>query len=282
MVFNKQRSGQIVQLVNGEVYYINSDGRYAYTGVEDTGTIVTVTLTGWSVISDKGKTLYQTAGGGYIDLNDGWTPRGFSTSYSTRSAQSYVNEVIKNNKIILQNNLFCARFASRLTSQQRTLLKGLQERLQERNKSLLNDGLVTVRETSYPQGYADLAPSLEAILHSTSGVNGAVGVVVSTTVVIVISAIVIASLSTAAYFAYRAMAAESRDDVQFSKELTATLTSKLSAEEWEQLRSETQGIVTKARIKQSLSDLGTVGKVLIGLAAGFGAYAIYKKFIKRQ
>ena len=279
MTFNKNRSGQILQMVNGAVYYINSDGRFAYAGV-DTGAVAQVTLTGWTTTSDKGNTMWQTTGGGYIDLSDGWRGVGTAT-YSGRSAQSYVDEIIKNNQIILQNNLVCARFANKLTSTQLATLRGLQSRLNNRNKSLLEDGMVTVKDTSYPRGYADLANTLNEVMATGGGTSG-IGVVVSTTVVIVVAAVVVASLATAAYFAYKAFANESRDDVKFSKELTRTLTSKLTEEEWQMLQDETQGIVTKARVKQSLSNLGTLGTFLLAGGVVLGGLWIYKRYFKKS
>lgn len=278
MTFNKSRSGQILQMVNGAVYYINSDGRFAYTGV-DTGAITTVTLTGWTTTSDKGNTMWQTTSGGYINLSDGWRGVGTSTAYSARSAQSYVNEIIKNNQIILQNNLVCARFANKMNSTQLAQLRGLQSRLNARNKSLQEDGLVSVQETSYPRGYADLANALNEVM-ATGGTYG-IGVVVSTTVIIVISAVVVASLATAAYFAYKAFAAESREDVKFSKELTKTLTSKLTPEEWQQLQDETQGIVTKSRVKQTISNLGSLGSFLVTGGIVLGGLWVYNKYFKK-
>lgn len=277
MTFNKNRAGDVMYLVNGAVYHVNDDGRFAYAGA-DTGTVVTVTLTGWTETTTSGYTLYQTTGGGWIDLMDGWKSRG-KDQYSTRSAQSYVNTIIKNNKQILQNNLVCARFAYLLSYEQQTKLRGLQNRLSLRNESLQNDGLVSNIETSYPQGYADLAQYLNSFM-AQSSVSG-IGVVITTTAVIVISAIVVASLGTAAYFAYKYMAAESEQDVKFSNELTRTLTAKLTAEEYEQLRSETAGIVTKAKLMQSLNNFGTITKVLLIGAGLFGINYLYKNYIKK-
>ena len=279
MTFNKNRSGQILQMVNGAVYYINSDGRFAYAGV-DTGAVAQVTLTGWTTTSDQGNTMWQTTGGGYINLSDGWRGVGTAT-YSARSAQSYVDEVIENNKYILQNNLLCARFAYRLSPDQLNTLRGLQNRLNARNKALMDEGLVQVRETSYPKGYADLANSLNSVM-ATAGTYG-IGVVVSTTVIIVISAVVLASAVTAVYFAFKAYAAESVQDVKFSKQLTKTLTSKLTAEEWEQLKQETSGYLTKTvamnNIFSKLSG-NVTGLAIAGLIVG--SIWAYNKFFKKK
>ena len=79
--------------------------------------------------------------------------------------------------------------------------------------------------------------------------------------------VVVASLGAAAYFAYKAMYKESRDDVKFSDDLTRKLTSKLTDEEYNELVEETQGIVTKAKITTSLSNTGAIlkwGLIIIG------------------
>lgn len=272
MQFNKNRAGNIVSMTGGMVYQVRSDGEFVYAGA-DTGRNATVELTGWNTVTPRGTTMYQIVGGGWIDLMEGWRTVETAT-YSVKSAQQYVNEVIANNKIILQNNLLCARFANKLNAHQKATLRGLQQRLEARNQSLLADGLVSNVETSYPAGYAEWGAKLESFMTSSAGVGG-----IATTAIIVVSCVVIAA--TAAYFAYRAMASESKDDVRFSKDLTRTLTQKLTAEEYEQLKEETAGIVTKAKIRQSLSDLGTVGKVLLWGGLGIAAYILVTKKLKR-
>jgi hypothetical protein len=95
------------------------------------------------------------------------------------------------------------------------------------------------------------------------------GVGIATWAVVVIAAVVIASLSTAAYFAYKYYASEAEKDVKYSKELTKILTEKLTPEEYQQLLNETKGIVTKARIMQSIGGLSKY--LLIGGAVVGGA-----------
>lgn len=274
MTFNATYAGHVFQMENGEVYRINSSGQFAYTGAEldgqQTSRIVTVILTGYSAVTPKGNTACQTTSGGYIFLKDGWQDKGTSyvSRYSQSQAQALVNKIIRNNQIIIQNNILCARFADKLDAQQKQILYDLQLRLQARNSALMNQGVCSNVRTSYPKGYADMEAYLDNFMK-----NGGVGI--STLVVIVVSAIVIASLSTAAYFAYKSFANESDKDVKYSKELTKVLTSKLTDEEYQQLLAETKGIVTKARIKQSLSSTSSL--LMAGLAA-LGGYFIYQYF----
>lgn len=278
MKFNSKYAGHIYQLAGGEVYTQRADGAFVYVSAQLDGTsnsgIAKVVLTGYSATTPKGNTAMQTTYGNYIFLDDGWADMGttYLSQYSQTQAQAVVNKIIKNNKTIIQNNIICARFADKLTADEKQTLYDLQERLQERNTALQTAGVCSNVQTSYPRGYAYLEGYLNSFMAS-----GGVGL--STAVIIVVSAIVIASLSTAAYFAYKSFADQSEQDVKYSKELTATLTSKLTEQEYKQLLTETKGIVTKARIKQSLSSSSNV--VLLGLAA-VGGYFIYKYFKQKK
>ena len=270
MRFEKVQAGlnYVASSEDAVIYDLRPDGLFAGTGASLTGqsTRETVTATGWVATSKSGKPMTQLVNGQYICTWDGWTPTTYGVQYAQRTAQAYVDKVIKNNARILENNLICARFAYKLSQQQRNDLYNLQARLQQRNESLLNAGLVTPKTTSAPAGYKELQSYLDEVMRNGIG---------SVTAVIVISAIVVASLSTAAYFCYKYYASESERDVKFSDELTKTLTEKLTAEEYEQLMSETKGLVTRAKLR---GRFGSSIKWLIAgaLAAGAG-WLILKK-----
>lgn len=276
MTFDAKYAGHVYGMVNGEVYALRSDGRFAYAGAYE-NKMVTVTLTGYCSTGISGNIGYQTIGGGYIFLKDGWQDMGMAAimQYSQSQAQALVNKIINNNKVIIQNNILCARFADKLTADEKTQLYDLQTSLQERNAAIQAQGVCTNIQTSYPQGYVYLQSYLDTFMAS-----GGVGI--STAVIIIISAVVIASLSTAAYFAYKSYADQSEKDVKYSKELTQILTSRLTEEEYKQLLAETKGIVTKARIKQTLSTTSNI--IWIGLAAvgGYFIYSAYKKNYKKK
>jgi hypothetical protein len=193
---------------------------------------------------------------------------------SARDAQRFVDGVIKNNARILENNLLCARFADQLTEDEKAEVRELQNRMALRNQQLLTDGMVSEQALGSPPGYSDLVMYLEKLMNNVSGV----GVVISATGVVVISAVVVAAVSLAAYFAYKAMYNESKEDVKFSDELTKKLTSVLTEEEYQQLLDETQGMVTKAKISGRFSN--TAGIVKWGLI-GFGVFALYKAFTQK-
>lgn len=272
MNFNATYSGRVYELFQGEIYTLRADGRFASAGVEYDYTERAV-LTGYTATSNSGNIGYQTTSGGYILLNDGWQEIGTQAiaKHSQTQAQALVDKIIKNNITILQNNLVCARFANRFTAQEQAQIRALQNRMQARNNALQAGGLNSNIQTSYPAGYAELSASLDKLMAGES-----IGLTATTW--LVIAAVVIAATATAAYFAYKELAEESEKDVKFSKELTATLTQKLTPEEYEQLKAETKGIVTKARLKQSLSSYGNVLTWLAIGAAGLAAYKFAQKY----
>lgn len=272
--FDKNYSGKVY---SGSVTYHYDSAIDAFKGVsvslDNSLAGGTVTLTGYWTKSSRGNFMFQTTTGEWINLySDSWQLVRMD-SYSQNQAQDYVNRMIENNKKIVSCNLFCARYASKLTAQEKQLLYQLQTRLELRNQRLVSDGLVTSVTTSTPAGYSQLQPYLQSFMQT-----GGVGVVISGTAVIVIAAIVIASLSTAAYFAYKYLFEESADDVKYSEQLTKTLLAKLTPEEYNQLLRETQGIVTKTKIKQMIAGSGNLLKwALLGTAA----YMIYDKYIAK-
>lgn len=273
MRFNSKYSGQYYQLQGGDIYTLRGDGRFAYTSAGDEG-LVMVQLTGYYRNGADGSAMYQTTSGGWIRMADGWENTGYAPirQYSQKDAQYYVNKVLKANASILENNLFCARFASRLTDDQQATLYMLQSRLESRNKQLLSDGLLEDQQVATPPGYSLLSNDLASFMqaYSTGAKISGVGALATT---IVVTAIVIASLATAAYFAYKYMASEAEKDMKYSEELTKILIEKLTPEEYDKLMQETQGIVTKSKLIAKFG--GALSVMKLALLAGAGL-AIYK------
>lgn len=274
MKFNSKHAGQYYTLQGGEVYVLRGDGRFAYAGANTASNII-VQLTGYYK-QGTSSLMYQTTQDGWIKLSDGWQNTGYAPirQYTAKDAEYYVNQVIRNNAHILENNLFCARFASKLNDDEQYELYRLQSALQARNERIVNDGLCTDIKVSSPPGYSKLDGYLNQFMQAYANgaeVNG-VGVI-STTAIIVVSCIVVASLATAAYFAYKAFAAESEKDVKYSDELTKTLLNKLTPEEYEQLKRETNGIVTKTRLSSRFS--GAFGLLKWGAVIA-GGLLVYK------
>lgn len=185
-------------------------------------------------------------------------------TYTQAQAQDVVNGIIRNNKYILNNNLLCARFANKLSTEQRKMLYNLQDRLEKRDAALREGEVFSSMGEGQPEGYSELSSYLEAFMK-----NPGIGVItLSATGIIIISAIVIGSLSTAAYYAYQAYYKESEQDVKYSRELTQTLQQKLTEEEYQQLLRETAGLLTKQRIMQQIGSIGSSAKNLLLLGLG--------------
>ena len=184
-------------------------------------------------------------------------------TYTQAQAQDLVNGIIRNNQYILDNNLLCARFANKLSLDQRRMLYALQDRLKKRDAALREGEVFSQMGEGYPEGYSEFGAELEAFMN-----NPRIGIAVSGMAIIIISAIVVASLSTAAYFAYQAYYKESEQDVKYSRELTEALQAKLTEEEYQQLLQETAGLLTKQRIAQQIASLG--GNIKNLLLVGLG------------
>lgn len=271
MTLDATYRGRVYELAQGEVYTLRPDGRFAYaSAVYDF--VSRVCLTGYTETSISGNKGYQTTSGGYIFLSDGWREVGTQAvmQYSQAQAQALVQKIIQNNITILCNNLLCARYAKRFGVEQQQQIRDLQNRLQARDNALQAGGLTENVETSYPQEYVELSPYLDALMAGET-------IGVATWVVVVIVATVVGATATAAYFAYKSLADESEADVKFSKELTSALVSKLTPEEYERLKQETKGLLTKSKIKQMIrtsSDWLLYGSLAVG---GWALYKMLKK-----
>lgn len=275
MSFDVTYQGKVYELLEGTLYQFRN-GLFAGTSgnwtFDDTtyANVVQVVLTGYKETSKRGAVGYQTTNGYYVILSEGWQLKGVVAvnQYSQTQAQALVNKIIKNNITIVQNNLVCARFANKFTEDERILIRDLQRRAEERKSALESQGILADIQTSYPAGFADLGKYLEALMNGES-----IGEI-SVLAIVIIAAVVMAGAGTAAYFAYKNFADQSEVDVKYSKELTKILQSKLTEAEYEQLKQETQGIVTKARLKQLV--FGGSKALVIGGLVGLLTYLLIK------
>lgn len=274
MKFNKNIAGKKYVAIQDEVYsYTMVEGGLfsGWSGSTSFGSAtVSVVLNGWQVTSAKGNVMSQTIDGKWISIPEGWRESGMGVAYTSSEAQNVINKTIANNQRIFANNLFCARFAHHLSSSEKKMLYELQSRLEERDNQLSDPNLVQQARTSSPAGYSKLADWLTGFM-----ATGGIGAVISTTV-IVVSAIVMAGAATAAYLLYRKIYKESVQDVEYSKKLTKTLTSKLTAQEYQQLLNETGGIVTKAKIKSQFKTSSRWLSAIGVLAAAGLAYYVWR------
>lgn len=238
-------------------YYVGSAdlSRFVAASSDVANDTRTHILSGWFFVGNT-KTWYQ-------DTLGYWVTGGYQKVKAPvyGDGQDYINAIINNNVHIYENNLLCAFCSKYMTAEDQQELQNLQNRLLIRNQALQNNILTTGVKKNYPKGYVNLYDQLQSL-------TGKVGVVISTTAMIVISATVIAAVGAAAYFAYKAFAAESADDVKFSDELTAKLVSKLTKEELAQLYDETEGIVTSARLKERFSTIAGFSSTLFWVLGG--------------
>lgn len=233
-------------------YYVVGTGRYTW---DDTNIYVETTTGYWAVINEQ---------------NPDFVGNG-KDSKTSAQAQNLVNNLLKTNMRILENNLFCARFSQYLSATEKQNVAILQHNLEVRNDAIMDTDVFSALEQSSPEGYSELQSYLDQLCNENK-----VGVVVTTSVLLIVSAIVVASLSTAAYYAFSYYAEQATKDLKYSDELTKTLTEKLTAEEYDQLMTETKGLVSKAAITSKLSGSFSWLKYI---AYGAAAYLIYKTVV---
>lgn len=270
--FNKYYAGYVYS-GSGFLYTKTESGfRGVAASLDGDAAQMQVVLTGLTTTAGDGSTMAQIQNNQWIDLSsDPWTRGQMADLYSQAQAQDYVTRMIDNNKQIFMNNLLCARFADKLTGDQKQQLFDLQSRLSERNQRLLQDGYVSQLQSSEAYGYNAFNAYLQSFMQS------GVGLIVSTST-IVITCVVLASVATAAYFAYKYYYEQSARDVKYSDALTRTLLTKLTPEEYEQLMAETKGIVTRASIR---ARLGANANILKFVLIGAGILFVMSQFKSR-
>lgn len=236
----------------------------------------TVRLTGFAY-SAYGVTWLQVESGGnlWLRTDDYWTYCGSPSPVSRAAAQDIVDKLMRNNQIILENNLLLARFSSRLSTEQRRQLYTLQTRLSRRDTLLRDADVFQEMGEGKVYGYSVWENHLISFMR-----NPGIGVVISTTTAIIIAAVVAAAAATAAYYAFKAAYAESVQDVKLSNAMLETFAKyNMTDEDIALIQRETQGIVTKAVLMQKIrSSLGSVGRILLFVGGGVALYFLMKKF----
>ena len=260
--YSEELLGVQVVAKNKTFLYTVEDGGHGYIVNAKKG--YWVTLTGYYCWKNPDYVYLQTTFGDWFIINDNedWEYYTRDTKiphYSRDEVQAMVDAMLKNDRRIVENNLFCARYADKLTDEQKKTVVELQRRVQERQEALKADGYVTDIQTAKPEGYAEFEPYLNQLMNS--------GIGIATWAALLIFCLVIGATAGAAYFVYRDFFAQAKDDVKWSDELTATLKAKLTEEEYAQLERETQGIVTKATIRSRFAGIGKgllYGGILLG------------------
>lgn len=249
---------------------INTLGRGFQVG---TGTIVT--LTGWY---DQLRYYIVEYPGYYVSIDD-WDIVAQPTPKTQKQAQSLINALLKNNQYIFENNLLLARFANRLNLSEKNTLYGLQKRLEERDNMLREADVFSSLGEARIMGYSNYQSYLDEFMSSH---NTGVGLVLTTMQAILVAVVVIGSLSTAAYFAFKAAYEESKQDVELSRKMLKIFEKyQMTEEDIATIQQETQGIVTKRVLMEKINNwLGNTKMLIIGGLAVLLGYNIYQKYIK--
>ena len=239
----------------------------------DAGTVVT--LTGWF----NGLFYYIVEYPGYYINIESWSVTGTIQPKTQAQAQNIVNKLLKNNQYIFENNLLLARFANRLNQSEKNTLYALQKRLEERDNMLREADVFSSLGEARIMGYSNYQSYLDEFMSSH---NAGVGLFISTTTAIIISVVVIGSLSTAAYFAFKAAYEESKRDVELSRKMLQIFEKyQMTEEDIAIIQQETQGIVTKHVLMEKINNwLGNTKLLIIGGLAVLLGYNIYQKYIK--
>lgn len=259
--------------VNGAVIQ-NGNGGYAV----DVGYVVT--LTGWYHVV-QGYTFYYIFEypGYYISL-PAWSVTGTIQAKSQAQAQSLIDKLLKNNQYIFENNLLLARFANQLNKSEKNTLYALQKRLEERDNMLREADVFSQMQEARIMGYSNYQSYLNQFM---SSYNPGVGIVISTTTAIIIGVVVIGSLSTAAYFAFKAAYEESQQDVELSRKMLEIFKKyQMTEEDIAIIQQETQGIVTKRVLMEKINNiLGNAKMLIVGGLVAYLGYQLYQKYIKK-
>lgn len=150
--------------------------------------------------------------GGLYQVSDG-------TSQIRNKAQDVLNELLQNNNDVATNILIGSLFVSKLESKGYNVdvykgqIKGLYNRLNERNKKIIDSGYVdSIKKESVSQIDNTLSNSIKGV-----------GLVLTTGIVIAITASVVAVMASLAWYIFYSLNMESRNDVSKSKELNKIL-----------------------------------------------------------
>jgi len=272
--FNENYRGVKLQYIGSEsptLYYFNSTINNAYAIIYPSNSIFT--LTGYYVLNPYfNYYFYQTVEGGMFWLEmyaDRWANIGkvvltIPVDFEIKNVD-YLNGTLANNARIYENQLFCAFAAiklagrGKLTQKEFNTLSTLQTRLEERNNTVLTSGFATNIQESYPEGYINLKQYLKDFSKIDISKLPNIG---SLTGYIIVAAVTIVAMATVAYFLWKKLYDESKQDVKFSDDLTKVLKSKLTEEEWNQLVKETAGMITKTKINEKVKSVGNMTATL--------------------
>ena len=218
---------------------------------------------------------------GFINNPQNWRTVPISQS---SEASSVIDELIRNNQTILERNLFCARAISLLEShgiavpqRHRQMLFELQTRLNERNSQLANSTFLRNHQTGEPEQLTAYQQHLQNFMR-----NPGIGLVLSTTAVIIIAVTFLAAYTGVIVMIFRPLRNQSTVDIGLSAELTRELANALPRELYDQLMREiadNQRVVDRAIAGASFWGRARgffSGTAITLIAGGVGAFLLVK------
>ncbi len=280
------RSGSVIG-INAPV--INADGSIRVVEVA-IPTDEPVIFTGRFFETVKGDICYQIQYGsakayGYVfqdqlnqftqDVND---------NPEARKVVNVLNELIENNKIILENNLLCSRIISVAQKRELTIpqtfrkqLFELQARLTERNQQMKKSGHLSKYDEAISPDFSVYNQYLIDFMKSPG-----IGIVITSSVAIIVAFVLSAASFAAAYGLFKILNRESKIDFQYSNDLTAKLIKYLPRDVYDEVMKENEANhkAAKRAIDQA-SGKGTLNTIKY-LAVGYlGFFLIDKYLIKK-
>jgi hypothetical protein len=239
----------------------------------------TATMTGLGIEFSDGDYGYQIIFNnqyGYIFSSDmaQWQ-RVTSSNGSYQVTQNIINELIDNNKWILENNLLCARGLELAQSVGvampvgfRQNLYNLQARLVARNLKIKeSESVQDVQEAASPN-FSVYNQSLVTFMETPQ-----IGII-PVIYIIVVAVILIASTAVTTWAIFKSLHAESKADFSLSSDLTAQLVKYLPADTYKQLMAENaanqkkaQEAIDAASGKSLMNTIKYIGAGLIGFWA---------------
>lgn len=195
-------------------------------------------------------------------------------------ATKLVNDLIYNNKTILENNLLCAGIISKIENKgifvdpkYKQTLATLQTKLQVRDAKIMDSNFIASKKTATPTGFNKYASNLTDIV-----INPGVGI--APVVIYIVVSVVITLLSTALiYLIFKPDYTDSKSDLKVSGDLTKALAT-LSPEARAAVLADLNGQVDKAYLDGKMDGSGSgILKTMSYVAAGFLGFTLIDKTI---
>ncbi len=191
-----------------------------------------------------------------------------------------MQELINNNKTILENNLLCAALIDKIDvanmdipNEYRSRLVGLQTNLQARDKHISDSMFLDKKQTASPTGFDKYSPQLTNFM-ADPGIG-----IAPVVIYIVVSVVFGILLSGIVYLLFKSDHSQSKTDISYSKDLTSILLKKLTPEEYQQLVTENKENAQRIADAASGNSLLNTAKYL---GIGFLGFTLIDKFIQSR